>query len=109
MIRRVILDECLPRKLKRILGDNEVETAYEAGLTGLKNGELLAAIGGTYEVFVTVDKALRDQQNLSSFSFGIVLIRVPSNAIEELLPLATALRSAIAGVRNGNLIEVNGY
>ncbi len=109
MSRRVILDECLPRKLKRILGDNRVETAFEAGLAGLKNGELLSAIGGTYEVFVTVDKALADQQNLSALTFGIVLIRVPSNAIEDLLPLATALRSAIAGVRSGNLIEVSGY
>lgn len=109
MSRRVILDECLPRKLKRIVGDNMVETAHEAGLAGLKNGALLEAIHDRYDVFVTVDKALRDQHNVSALSFGIVLIRVPSNAIEDLFPLATALRSAIAGVRAGNLIEVSGY
>ncbi|MCW1924299.1 hypothetical protein OKA05_17165 [Luteolibacter arcticus] len=109
MSRRVILDECLPRKLKRVLGNESVQTAHEAGLSGMKNGRLIAAIQGNFDVFVTVDKSLRHKQNLSTLSFGIVLIRVPSNAIEDLLPLATALRSAIAGVSAGNLIEVSGY
>lgn len=109
MSRRVILDECLPRKLKRVLGNDLVHTAHEAGLAGFKNGRLLAAIQGNYDVFITVDKSLRYQQNLATLSFGIVLIRVPSNAIEDLFPLATALRSAIAGVAPGNLIEVSGY
>ena len=98
MSRRVILDECLPRRLKRILGDNQVETAFEAGLAGFKNGALLAAVSERFEGFVTVDKALRHQQNLSAPAFGIVLIRVPSNSIEDLRPLATPLRSAIAGL-----------
>ena len=109
MSRQVILDECLPRKLKRVIGTHAVHTAHEAGLAGMKNGRLLAAIQGKYEVFVTVDKSLCHQQNLSALSFGIVLIRVPSNAIQDLLPLATSLRTAIAAVAPGNLIEVSGY
>jgi len=70
---------------------------------------LLAAISGNYDVFVTVDKSLRHQQNLSALPFGIVLIRVPSNALEDLFPLATSLRNAIAEASPGNLIEVSGY
>ena len=38
---RVLLDECVPRKLKRVLGDHEVVTVTENGWSGLKNGELL--------------------------------------------------------------------
>jgi predicted nuclease of predicted toxin-antitoxin system len=109
MNRRVILDECLPARLKRVLDDLPVTTVHEAGFAGRKNGDLLKAIGGRFDVFVTVDKALRHQQNLSSLPFGIILIRAASNAIDDLLPLAGPLRSAIDQVAPGALVEVNGF
>ena len=38
---RVLLDECIPRKLKHSLLDHECHTVPEAGLAGRKNGFLL--------------------------------------------------------------------
>jgi hypothetical protein len=39
---KVLLDECVPRKLKREIGNHEVRTVTESGWSGLKNGELLS-------------------------------------------------------------------
>jgi len=38
---RVLLDECMPRRLKRELIGHECQTVPEAGFSGKKNGELL--------------------------------------------------------------------
>jgi hypothetical protein len=61
---KVLLDECVTRYLKRDFVGHEVLTAEEAGFKGLKNGRLLKAASGEYEVLLTVDQNLQYQQNL---------------------------------------------
>lgn len=52
----VLLDECVPRPLRRELRGHEVRTVPEMGWAGKKNGALLALIKGAgFEVFVTTD------------------------------------------------------
>jgi predicted nuclease of predicted toxin-antitoxin system len=74
---RVLLDECVPRKLKRVLGDHEVVTVTENGWSGLKNGELLKLAQANFDVFLTMDQNLSFQQNLKRFDIGIVLMGSP--------------------------------
>jgi hypothetical protein len=63
---RVLLDECIPRKLKYGLPDHECRTVPEAGLAGKKNGSLLdLAESAGCEIFVTMDKGLEYEQNLA--------------------------------------------
>lgn len=38
---RVMLDECVPARLKRWLADHQVETVTAIGWSGIKNGRLL--------------------------------------------------------------------
>jgi hypothetical protein len=38
---RLLLDECVPKRLKRHLSEHDVQTVPEAGWAGLKNGALL--------------------------------------------------------------------
>ena len=61
---RVLLDECLPRKLKSELAEHEVRTAQEQGWAGLKNGELLKVADRSFDVLLTVDRNIAFQQNL---------------------------------------------
>jgi hypothetical protein len=59
---RVILDECLPRRLGLELSGHVVLTVPQAGLAGMANGELLARIQGSYDAFITIDQNLAVQQ-----------------------------------------------
>jgi hypothetical protein len=60
---KVLLDECVPRKLKDALPDYECQTVPEAGLAGQKNGRLLSlAEDAGFEVFITMDGGLQHQQ-----------------------------------------------
>lgn len=78
---RLLLDECLPKQLKREFAGYVVVTVPEAGLAGLKNGALLARASGTFDVFITVDSNLRFQQNLANLGLAILVLRAVSNDI----------------------------
>jgi predicted nuclease of predicted toxin-antitoxin system len=79
---RVLLDEQLPRHLARELHGHEVSTVQQKGWAGLKNGELLqCAADAGFEVFVTADRNLEFQQNLSQTRLRVILLVVPSNAL----------------------------
>ena len=76
---RVLLDECLPRRLKRELVGHEARTAPEMGWASKRNGELLALAIGRFDVFLTADRNLSYQQDLSSFDVAVVVLVAPSN------------------------------
>jgi len=87
---RVLLDEQLPRHLARELRGHEVSTVQQKGWAGLKNGELLRrAADAGFEVFLTADRNLEFQQNLSQTRLRVILLVAPSNTLEDLLPLCT--------------------
>jgi predicted nuclease of predicted toxin-antitoxin system len=55
---KLLLDECLPRKLKSFFSQSghHCTTVREAGFGSKENGELLAMAEGNYDVLVTIDK-----------------------------------------------------
>ena len=61
---RVLLDECVDRRLARYIAGHDVKTARKMGWTTIKNGELLALASQAFDVFVTVDRNLSFQQDL---------------------------------------------
>lgn len=68
----IILDENLPRPLKRIFPNHTVTTVQEEGFAGTVNGALLARLEGVFDVFITADRNLRYQQNLSGRQLAIL-------------------------------------
>lgn len=103
---RVLLDESLPPKLKGVLTGFEVRTVPEVGLSGVKNGALLRAVEGRFEVFVTPDKNLEYQQNLPRFSVAVVVSNTMRTDLKTLLLLVPELREVIAGAQPGRLYHV---
>jgi predicted nuclease of predicted toxin-antitoxin system len=93
--KRVVLDECIPHRLRLLLSNHDVMTASYAGLAGLKNGQLMKAIDARFDVLVTLDSGLPYQQNLVGLTFGIVVLRAQSNSMKHLVPLVPALLVAI--------------
>jgi hypothetical protein len=62
----VLLDECLPRKLKSSFPGHQCQTVPEAGLAGRNNGQLLVlAESAGFQVFLSIDEGLQYEQNLA--------------------------------------------
>lgn len=92
----IILDENLPKPLNGIFPSHTVTTVQEQGLAGTVNGALLARLEGTFDVFITADKNLRYQQNLSDRKLAI--IELPTNRLPLLRPLFPRLAAAVDAI-----------
>jgi len=103
---RLLLDECLPKKLKLELSEHDVVTVQEQGWSGKKNGELLKLTSGVFEVFITVDQNLRFQQNLVNLSLRIVVLVAPNNRLPTLKPLMPQVREALTKIKIGEVILI---
>ena len=103
---RVLLDSCVPRKLAREISTHEVQTAPQLGWGALDDGPLLTAMSDGFDAFITVDRSLRHQQNLSSRSFGVIILRAKTNRLLDLLPLVPELRAVLDEIRPGEVREI---
>jgi predicted nuclease of predicted toxin-antitoxin system len=104
---RVLLDEQLPRQLAAYLVGHETVTVQRQGWAGARNGELLRrAVEAGFDVFVTADRNLQFQQNLRSVGLRIVLLRAPSNALEDLLPLVPETLEVLKSIEPGQIGRV---
>ena len=106
MPKRVLLDECLPRHLKRSLEGHEVRTVPEAGWASKENGELLALAALSFDVFVTVDRNLTFQQSPKHLEIGVIVLMARGNRLLDLLPLVPRLREAVETVDRGEVVRL---
>lgn len=80
---RVLFDQGTPVPLRHHLAGHEVATAYERGWSGLENSALLdAAEWDGFEVLVTTDSHLKDQQHLASRRIAVVVLTGFLQALE---------------------------
>jgi hypothetical protein len=92
---RVILDECLPRRFGLELSGHSVSTVPQEGWAGISNGKLLERIRGKFDAFITVDKNLPAQRRSTELPFGVVVLRAPSNKLEDLRPLTPQIPASV--------------
>jgi predicted nuclease of predicted toxin-antitoxin system len=105
-LKRVLLDENLPRKLRRELPDCVVRTVQEEHWTSFANGQLLRRAQTNFDVLLTADRRLQFQQNLAQFEIGVVVIVTPNLRFRVIMGVIEQVRSAIAAVRPGEAIQV---
>lgn len=105
---KVLLDECVPRKLKDHIVGHECHTVPQAGLAGKKNGELLVLAEKTgFEIFLTVDRGIAQSQNLHLETMAIVVIRSKSNRLADLSDHIPDLLRVPESIEPGQLIRMS--
>jgi hypothetical protein len=92
---RILLDHCLPRRLARAFPTHAVRTTADEGWEKLLNGALLAVAAGGFDVFLTIDKKLKHQQNLATLPIAV-----------NLLPFVPAVEEELNRIRPCTLVEV---
>ena len=103
---RLLLDECVPKRLRRELSSHDVHTAPEMGWAGKENGELLGLAESEFKVLVTVDRKLRYQQSVVGRNIAVVVLVARRNKIEFLRPLVPELERTLTEIKPGELREV---
>ena len=103
---KILLDECLPRRLTREFIGHEVRTVPQAGWASLSNGKLLSLMEHSYDVFVTVDSNLATQKNPGQSGVAIVILSAKSNRFEDLQPLMSEVLERLKTVQRGQVVRV---
>ncbi len=104
---RILLDECLPARLRRALGEHDVHTVQGLGWSGIKNGALLRrAVSERFEIFLTVDRNLEYQQHMPGVALAVITLRARSNDIVDLLPLMPAVLDLLPVVVPGQVSRI---
>src|SRR5438105_15242246 len=71
-------------------------TVQRRGWGGIKNGDLLALAEKEFDAFITVDRKLSSQQDLTKFRIPVLLRRARTNRLEHIRPLAAGLRGSFS-------------
>jgi hypothetical protein len=100
---KVLLDECVDRRLAREIQGHAVETVTGLGWAAAKNGELLVRAEGRFDAFVTVDRNLAFQQATHRFSFAVVILHARSNRLADLRPLVPRLLEVLPAAQGGKV------
>ena len=103
---RVLLDECVPKRLRRELRGHEVSTVVEMGWSGVKNGALLRLAASRFECFLTVDRNLQFQQNVVGLAIGVIVMHANGNDLASLRPLVQQVLNVLGRLTAGQVIDV---
>lgn len=98
---KILLDECIDRRLALDLTNFEIKTVPQAGWAGVKNGNLMKLAEAEFDVFITVDRNLSFQQNIPKFNIAVLVICSKSNRLEDLQPFAPQIIRILPKLEKG--------
>lgn len=104
---KLLLDECIDRRLAKEIEGHEVLTVSEAGWAGIQNGELLRRAQERFDAFVTVDRNLSFQQHLPNYAIAILLLQAPTSRLSDLRALIPHLMQLLPTAPKGQVTVVH--
>ena len=101
---KILLDESVPRLVKRSLPSWPITTVQELGWSAIKNGELLArAHAQQFTILITADRNLRYQQSIPRH---LAILVLPTNRASVVRTLLPEIAIALGRLSPGDLIEL---
>lgn len=104
---RILFDQGTPLAIRKALQDHSVRTANEQGWSTLLNGELLrVAEEAGFDVLLTTDTSLPQQQNLQGRKLAVVILS--KNRWLLIKPRLAEIAAAVNAVRPGtySVVEI---
>lgn len=102
----ILFDQGTPVPLRAALVGHAVETAYERGWSKLSNGDLLtAAETASFDVLITTDQHLHNQQKL--FGLRLAVVVLPTTRWPQIRRHAENVVAAVEAIQPGEYRELS--
>ena len=101
---KILLDECVPWPMHKLLVGHTCTTAQKRGWHALKNGELIQKAETEFDLFITCDQNIRYQQNLQGRR--IAILELSSNDLRRIMMSGELLHQAVATIQPGEYWEL---
>jgi hypothetical protein len=97
----ILLDECVPWPMHRLLPQHSVTSVQAQGWNGVRNSELLGRAEGEFDLFITSDQNIRYQQNIASHK--IAILELSTNDLRRIRAAAALIEEAVAKIQPSEL------
>ncbi len=94
---RILLDECVPWPMHKLLSAHSCSTVQDLGWGGIKNGDLLQRAEGEFDLFITSDQNLRYQQNLTGRR--IAILELSTNDIRRIQAASSLIEDELEKIQ----------
>ena len=103
---RLLLDESVNFRLNRHLPGHDISTTKQMGWDGYLNGDPLPLARDHFDVLITQDQKMEDQQNLSQADVAIVVLHTRSNSMRDLEPMSPDILDVIPRLGRGQVVHI---
>ena len=104
---RVLIDECLDWRLCRALQEHQCAPIHQMGWGGLRNGLLLEKAQDQFDVFLTGDRNLRFQQNVTRFRIAVIVLEARSTRLIDTLKLMPQVLQILRTIKTGQVVRIS--
>ena len=95
---KILLDENLPKRLKKDFPEHDVFTVREMGWQGKKNGALMQLMMNEgFQVLLTFDKNMLHQQNFSKYPLAVFIINAKQNTHPVISQFVNKIKTQLTG------------
>jgi hypothetical protein len=101
---KILFDQGTPAPLRKSLSGHHISTAFEMGWAELENGHLLTAAEKMFDAFITNDKNLPYQQNLSSRKLAIMVL--PTTNWAEIQRHLDQISDVVNAIKPGDFVAL---
>lgn len=104
---KILLDHNLDRRLKNYLTEYETATTQEQDWADALNGELLTlAEENGFDVLLTADANIKNQQNISDRKISILVLRAFNNRLATHATMIDDIHEALSKIQAGEIVEI---
>ena len=94
---RILLDECVPWPMHRLLTNHSCTSVQDRGWSGIRNGDLLQRAEAESDLFITSDQNIRYQQNLAGKR--IAILELSTNDLRRIQAARVLIAEALENIR----------
>ncbi len=73
----------------------------------MKNGQLLRVAENQFDVWLTADRHVEYQQNLSCFNIAVIVLVAPHNKLEALRPMIPQLQEVLQVIQPHQIVYLD--
>ena len=102
---KILLDECVPWPMHRLLLEHSVTSVQAQGWSGVRNSELLHRAEAEFDLFITSDQNIRYQQNLAGQR--IAILELSTNDLRRIQAAAALIEEAVDNISPSQLRQLS--
>ena len=102
---KILLDECVPWPMHRLLSNHSCTSVQAQGWSGIRNDDLLQRAEAGFDLFITSDQNIRYQQNLAGRS--IAVLELSTNDLRRIQAAQSSIEDAVAQIKSSEFRQLD--